>query len=118
MSHHAPRPGRGALDELRGDAASAVATHTLRRIAQQVGMSAGGLQKFLDGAAPTPPVFRKLRAWHARRREAELDGPQREPAASATRPRVPADRPGDAENEVDLGDVPRVVLRFTPPEPD
>jgi hypothetical protein len=118
VSHHAARPSRGALDELRASAAAAVATHTLRRIAQQVGMSAGGLRKFLDGAAPTPPVYRKLRAWHDRRRGAEPDGPEVEPAAPRTRRLGRADPPEDAEMEVDLAEVPRVVLRFTPPRPD
>jgi hypothetical protein len=118
VSHHGARPSRGALDELRASAAAAVATHTLRRIAQQVGMSAGGLRKFLDGAAPTPPVYRKLRAWHDHRRDAESDGPEVEPSAPGTRRLGHGNGPEDAEIQVDLGEVPRVVLRFTPPRPD
>jgi len=36
-------------------------------------MSAAALQKFLDGSTPTPPVYRKLRAWEDQRQAAEPD---------------------------------------------
>jgi hypothetical protein len=113
VSHHAPRPSRGAVDEVRAYATSAVAAHSLRRVAQQVGMSAGGLQKFLDGAMPTPPVYRKLRVWYDRRANLE----PAEASTAGTRSPAPTG-PREDDGEGDLGEVPIIVRTFTRPEPD
>ncbi|HEX8432301.1 MAG TPA: hypothetical protein VF625_13515, partial [Longimicrobium sp.] len=61
MAHHAPRPSRSTVDELRARAASVVEASSLRTLARQVGMSAAAMEKFIGGATPTPPTYRKLR---------------------------------------------------------
>lgn len=111
MTHHTRRPGRKAVDELRVHAAAAVAAHSLRRVAQQVGMSAAGLQKFLDGGTPTPPIYRKLRAWRDRRAEASSGEPEEGLIATRRRTRSRPSAP-DAEADGSLGDAPHVVLDF------
>lgn len=56
-------PGDPAMDRLR-DAVRAVAENTsLRKVARDIGMSASGLKKFLEGAAPYSPTRRRLRRW-------------------------------------------------------
>jgi hypothetical protein len=73
LAHHPPRLSRSTVDELRARAASAVEASSLRNLARQVGMSAAAMDKFISGTAPTPPTYRKLRAWYERHLEAAED---------------------------------------------
>lgn len=91
---------------MRAFVASAVEASSPGVVARQVGMSGGALAKFLDGAAPTPPTYRKLHRWYARRVEAlKAQAPARAPAP-----------PAPAEEDIWTEDSapPRIVLRYTP----
>ena len=65
------RPRGDVLDlvtvELRSHAAGAVAAGSLRGCAREIGMSAPGLQHFLDGGLPRRPTLRKLAEWYSLR---------------------------------------------------
>ena len=86
--------------------ASAVEGSSLRVVARQVGMSGATLSRFLDGGAPTPPAFRKLHRWFARRPEA---GEMPEAAPRARTPAEPADEDVWTEDP-----PPRIELRYSP----
>lgn len=68
--------GAPSVDALREAMVSHLATHPLRRVARQVGMSATGLQKFVGGAHPFSFTRRKLERWFV------LHGPGRAEAVS------------------------------------
>jgi hypothetical protein len=59
----ASNDGAAPLARLREAVERQVAARSLRHAARQVGMSPTGLQKFLDGAAPTDATCRKLDLW-------------------------------------------------------
>lgn len=54
-------------DVLREAARDDVAEKSLRSVAREIGMSAPGLQAFLDGGSPYRRTLRKLRDWYVRR---------------------------------------------------
>jgi hypothetical protein len=93
---------------MRAFVAAAVEASTPGVVARQVGMSGGALAKFLDGATPTPPTYRKLHRWYARRVEAALkaQAPAREPAPPAA--------PDEEDIWSEDSAPPRIVLRYTP----
>ena len=93
---------------MRAFVAAAVADSAPGVVARQVGMSGGALAKFLEGGTPTPPTYRKLHRWYARRVEAALKAP---------RPvREPDPRPEAGEEEA--WTAPTVVLRYSPEDAD
>jgi hypothetical protein len=51
---------------LRAAAASRVEATSLRSVSREIGMSATGLSKFLDGNAPYLPTLNRLRNWYLR----------------------------------------------------
>jgi DNA-binding phage protein len=51
---------------LRQVTAQRVADTSLRKVAREIGMSATGLSKFLDGNAPYLPTLNRLRNWYLR----------------------------------------------------
>lgn len=53
-------------DRLRQAVAKRVQTTSLRRVADAVGMSPSGLQKFLNGAEPYSATRHKLESWYVR----------------------------------------------------
>lgn len=63
MSVHSGRP---PVDRLREAVAGRVEDRSLRQVAREVGMSASGLQKFLDGATPYSSTRRKIERWYVR----------------------------------------------------
>lgn len=99
LRHRSPRPARGSVDEIRAAIAAAVAESSPRIVARQVGMSADGISRFIHGSNPTPPLLRKLLAWHARHPPAE------EPPPVAPPPAPPPEEEWEG---------PRVILRFEP----
>lgn len=109
LTRRDPRPSPKSLETMRAFVASAVEASSPGVVARQVGMSGGALAKFLDGAAPTPPTYRKLHRWYARRVEAALEAqaPVREPAPPAAAP---------DEEDIWTGESapPRIVLRYSP----
>jgi DNA-binding phage protein len=61
--------GRGDAkftSHLRQVTAQRVAATSLRKVAREIGMSATGLSKFLDGNAPYLPTLNRLRNWYLR----------------------------------------------------
>jgi hypothetical protein len=58
---------RPSIDVLREGARRDAESTNLRIVAADVGMSARGLLKFLDGSAPRAATLRKLRDWYVRR---------------------------------------------------
>jgi hypothetical protein len=95
---------------MRAFMAAAVEASSPGVVARQVGMSGGALTKFLDGGAPTPPTYRKLHRWYARRAEAAL----KTQAATVREPAPPAEAPVDEDIWTGDSAPPRVVLRYTP----
>ncbi|HEX5727084.1 MAG TPA: hypothetical protein VFX98_16525 [Longimicrobiaceae bacterium] len=67
---------RASAGEFRRAAAAAVAERSLRGVAAEIGMSAPGLQHFLDGGAPFRRTLRKLAAWYALRGAARGYAPE------------------------------------------
>lgn len=62
-------PARGAdafTARLRSAAAARVEATSLRSVSREIGMSATGLSKFLDGNAPYLPTLNRLRNWYLR----------------------------------------------------
>jgi hypothetical protein len=57
-------PSRVALPRLRAAVIARVELTSLRRVASEIGMSAPGLQSFLDGGTPFEATRRKLSAWY------------------------------------------------------
>ena len=55
---------RPALPELRDALRRKIRGASLRRVAEEVGMSPSRLQKFLDGSAPYRPTAARLRLWY------------------------------------------------------
>ena len=53
-----------AEGELRDAASAAVQAGSLRGVAARIGMSAPGLQHFLDGGTPQRRTLRKLAVWY------------------------------------------------------
>lgn len=51
---------------VRTAAAARVAATSLRSVSREIGMSATGLSKFLDGNAPYLPTLHRLRNWYLR----------------------------------------------------
>jgi hypothetical protein len=51
---------------VRAAAAARVAATSLRSVSREIGMSATGLSKFLDGNAPYLPTLNRLRNWYLR----------------------------------------------------
>lgn len=51
---------------LRSAAAARVEATSLRSVSREIGMSATGLSKFLDGNAPYTPTLNRLRNWYLR----------------------------------------------------
>ena len=51
---------------VRTAAAARVAATSLRSVSREIGMSATGLSKFLDGNAPYLPTLNRLRNWYLR----------------------------------------------------
>lgn len=54
------------LDVLRGAVAEAARRSSLRSVAADVGITHGGLRKFLDGSPPREATVRKLTLWYVR----------------------------------------------------
>ncbi|MBD0318705.1 MAG: hypothetical protein ICV87_00120 [Gemmatimonadetes bacterium] len=105
MTRRDPRPSTQSLETMRAFVAAAVEASAPGVVARQVGMSGGALAKFLEGGTPTPPTYRKLHRWYARRVEAALKAP---PAREAP--------PAEAPAEEDAWTAPRVVLHYSPGE--
>jgi hypothetical protein len=62
-------PSRGTdpfTARLRSAAAARVEATSLRSVSREIGMSATGLSKFLDGNAPYLPTLNRLRNWYLR----------------------------------------------------
>lgn len=56
---------RSAKIERFREAVRTMAENTsLRKVAKEIGMSASGLKKFLEGAAPYSPTMRRLHRWY------------------------------------------------------
>lgn len=55
-----------SLEQMRAAAAGQVANTSLRTTAREIGMSAGGLKKLLNGTTPYAPTMRRLRSWYVR----------------------------------------------------
>jgi hypothetical protein len=53
-----------ALTRLRAAVTARVEMSSLRRVASEIGMSAPGLQSFLNGGTPFEATRRKLSAWY------------------------------------------------------
>jgi hypothetical protein len=51
---------------LRAAAAARIEATSLRSVSREIGMSATGLSKFLDGNAPYLPTLNRLRNWYVR----------------------------------------------------
>jgi hypothetical protein len=51
---------------VRAAAVARVAATSLRSVSREIGMSATGLSKFLDGNAPYLPTLNRLRSWYLR----------------------------------------------------
>lgn len=65
---------RAALIERFREAVRTMAENTsLRKVARQIGMSASGLKKFLEGAAPYSPTMRRLQAWYVQHSATQHD---------------------------------------------
>ncbi len=63
------RSGRGGdpfTSRLRAAASARVAATSLRSVSREIGMSATGLSKFIDGNAPYLPTLNRLRNWYLR----------------------------------------------------
>lgn len=58
------KPTPEEVEALRAAAAARVQVTGLRGTANEIGMSASGLLKFLAGAQPYKPTLGRLRAWH------------------------------------------------------
>jgi len=67
------------VPELRRALREEVAATSLRHVSRQAGMTAGGLQKFLDGGRPYTATRRRLERWYVLhgpgRHETALTGP-------------------------------------------
>src|SRR5688572_8265908 len=71
-----PHYGTGEVPAVRGSdpfttrvraaAAARVEATSLRSVSREIGMSATGLSKFLDGNAPYLPTLNRLRNWYLR----------------------------------------------------
>lgn len=57
------------IEKLRDTLQHRVYATGLRRTAREVGLSAGGLMNFLEGAAPYNKTIGKLRSWYGRHQE-------------------------------------------------
>jgi hypothetical protein len=57
---------RPETDVLREAARRAIAASGLRPVAAAIGVSHSGLKKFIEGAEPYSPTFRKLQEWYLR----------------------------------------------------
>ena len=53
-----------AIERLREAVRAMAENRSLRKVAREIGMSASGLKKFLEGAAPYSPTRRRLRRWY------------------------------------------------------
>lgn len=106
LTRREPRPSPKSLEAMRAFVAAAITDSSPGVVARQVGMSGGALAKFLEGGTPTPPMYRKLHRWYARRVEAALKAP---PPA-----REPAPPPDPVEEEA--WTAPRIVFRYSPDE--
>jgi hypothetical protein len=60
------RGGDPFTARLRAAAAARVAATSLRGVSREIGMSATGLSKFIDGNAPYLPTLNRLRNWYLR----------------------------------------------------
>jgi len=67
-----------AVAELRASVRRAVASSSLRAVADQVGVTHRGLAKFIDGSRPRSGTVRKLTAWYV------SHAPPAEPLSPAT----------------------------------
>lgn len=63
-THAEDRPS--AIEHLRDTVAARAENTSLRNVAREIGMSASGLKKFLQGTAPHSPTLRRLRTWYVR----------------------------------------------------
>lgn len=86
-----PSPGENlSVEALRTAAMRHVQIRGLRPVAREIGISPGGLKKFVEGATPYSRTVFRLRAWHnsdtSERLRLELDG-LTEPASA----RIPHD---------------------------
>lgn len=69
MEQDGAAPSRSAdpfTARLRSAAAARVQATSLRSVSREIGMSATGLSKFLDGNAPYLPTLNRLRNWYLR----------------------------------------------------
>ena len=62
----AQRGGDPFTARVRAAAVARVAATSLRSVSREIGMSATGLSKFLDGNAPYLPTLNRLRNWYLR----------------------------------------------------
>jgi hypothetical protein len=79
-------PGRGTdpfTARLRTAASARVAATSLRSVSREIGMSATGLSKFLDGNAPYLPTLNRLRNWYLRHAISTADSLSEEDAHAA-----------------------------------
>jgi hypothetical protein len=83
-----PPAEQSLIPRIREAVIASVERTTLRQVARQVRMTASGLTKFINGAAPYRPTRRKLEAWFVRHSAGadDRDGvPSPETAAAAIR---------------------------------
>jgi len=79
----APRGDAQFTTHLRQVTAQRVAATSLRKVAREIGMSATGLSKFLDGNAPYLPTLNRLRNWYLRHAASPEGGLSEEDAYAA-----------------------------------
>jgi hypothetical protein len=68
---------------VRAAATARVAATSLRSVSREIGMSATGLSKFLDGNAPYLPTLNRLRNWYLRHAAPQADALSEEDAHAA-----------------------------------
>lgn len=68
---------------VRAAATARVAATSLRSVSREIGMSATGLSKFLDGNAPYLPTLNRLRNWYLRHAAPREPGLSEEDAHAA-----------------------------------
>ena len=80
-----PRTEQDVIETYRAAVLERVERTSLRQAAREIGSSASGLQKFIDGARPYRNTIRKLDAWYARRGERDTGAHSPETVAVAVR---------------------------------
>jgi DNA-binding phage protein len=71
------------VEHLRDSVAAHAGSTSLRRVAGEIGMSATGLKKFLQGTDPYFPTIRRLQTWYVQHAAVESGHLQLEDASAA-----------------------------------